>query len=514
VAGLDEEEWNLVVSGLESTGLVKTEPWEPKRVKGFGEEEARMHMSRWKWVGEPEDFTPTQKFPAGGGLALDAHPLLRQYFAKRLRETNVAAWREGHRRLYEHLKASVPYWPEGADGLQPLYQAVAHGCLAGMYQQACEDIYRDRILRGREVYSVYKLSLFGSDLGAVACFFEQPWSRPAPALTEAVQAWLLNEAAFRLGALGRLSEALEPIRATLNINREKGEWKNAAVVASNLSRLELTLGDVPGTVQDGAQSAEYADRSGDAFQRMSKCTTHADALHQAGQRAEALALFREAEAMQAERQPDYPLLYSLWGFWYCDLLLAESERAAWRVMLTPSPLMGEGGEGVTVCRDVEQRAAQTLAWAINQGFPLDIALDRLTLGRAALYRAILEHSPLASSRSSLDQAVDGLRAAGQQDDLPRGLLSRAWLRFVEGDAAGARADLDEAHQIAERGAMKLHLADIHLHRARLFHDKAALAQARQLIEQRGYGRRKKELEDALEAAKHWPASVACAVRTK
>ena len=41
--------------------------------------------------------------------------------------------------------------------------------------------------------------------------------------------------------------------------------------------------------------------------------THADALHQAGRRAEAEARFREAEQMQAERQPDYPLLYSLVG---------------------------------------------------------------------------------------------------------------------------------------------------------------------------------------------------------
>ena len=60
-------------------------------------------------------------------------------------------------------------------------------------------------------------------------------------------------------------------------------------------------------------------------------TTHADALHQAGRRDEAEARFREAEQMQAERQPDYPLLYSLWGFRYCDLLLTEAERAAGQV---------------------------------------------------------------------------------------------------------------------------------------------------------------------------------------
>ena len=52
--------------------------------------------------------------------------------------------------------------------------------------------------------------------------------------------------------------------------------------------------------------------------------------------------------------------------------------------------------------------------------------------------------------------------------------------------------------------MKLHMADIHLHRARLFRDKAALAEARKLIEHCGYWRRKEELEDAEEAAKNWP----------
>jgi hypothetical protein len=60
----------------------------------------------------------------------------------------------------------------------------------------------------------------------------------------------------------------------------------------------------------------------------------------------------------------------------------------------------------------------------------------------------------------------------------------------------ARRILDEAQQIAERGPMPLYLADIHLHRARLFRDKTELAQARTLIEKHGYWRRKEELEDA------------------
>lgn len=36
--------------------------------------------------------------------------------------------------------------------------------------------------------------------------------------------------------------------------------------------------------------------------------------------------------MQAERQPEFPLLYSLPGFRYADLLLAPAERAAWQLI--------------------------------------------------------------------------------------------------------------------------------------------------------------------------------------
>ncbi|WP_277061144.1 hypothetical protein, partial [Rivihabitans pingtungensis] len=95
-----------------------------------------------------------------------------------------------------------------------------------------------------------------------------------------------------------------------------------------------------------------------------------------------------------------------------------------------------------------------------------------------------------------EAAVAGLRQAGDQDELPRGLLTRAWLRHCLDDLPGTQADLAEAQRIAERGGMKLHLADIALTRARLFNDKDALKKARVLIDECGYGRRLPELEDA------------------
>ena len=280
--------------------------------------------------------------------SIDAHPLLREYFAARVRSPafrrNVLrhydippeggatseAWRAAHRRLYEHLCATTSdQKPEPTlEDLQPLYQAVAHGCQAGLTEEARAKVFRDRIRQGAAAYSLHKLGAFGSDLGAIACLFMQPWSELLPGITESGQAWLLNEAAFSLRALGRLTESLEPMRAGLPIEVKREDWKNAAIRASNLSELELTLGEVAGAVEDAAQSVQYADRSGDAFWRMASRTTHADALHHAGRWDEATARFREAEQMQAERQPDYPLLYSLPGFQYCALLLAEAERAA------------------------------------------------------------------------------------------------------------------------------------------------------------------------------------------
>jgi Putative ATP-dependent DNA helicase recG C-terminal len=454
-------------------------------------------------------------------ISLDAHPLLREYFAQQVRTQLPDAWGAGHRRLYEHLCATTPDKPRPTlEDLQPLYQAVAHGCQAGMQQEAFDDVYFARIKRRDENYSSRKLGAFGSDLGAVARFFEVPWGLVSPALTETARAWLLNEAALNLRALGRLTEAVEPMRAALEMGVEQDNWKDAAVRAGNLSGLEVTLGELVRAVADAEQAVTYADRIDDLLMGMVIRTTHADVLHQAGRRSEAESRFREAEVMQAESQPDYPLLYSVRGFQYCDLLLAPSERAAWQLTLRRS-VVPPPSFLVEVCRAVSRRAVQTLQWVTPLYWLLDIALDQLTVFRAALYEAILEEASPDAFRSSIQHAVDGLRRAGQQDHLPSGLLTRAWLRSLSGEQIGpesAQNDLDEAWEIAERGPMPLFMADIHLHRARLFgrpndegrgadypweSPQVDLGEARRLIEKHGYWRRKEELEDAEKAAQSW-----------
>jgi tetratricopeptide (TPR) repeat protein len=330
-----------------------------------------------------------------------------------------------------------------------------------------------------------------------------------------------------LRILGRLTEAVEPTQAALDMAVTLADWTNAAGAASNLSQLQLLLGEVAVALEEARTCMLHADRSELAISKIISRQSLARALHQAGRSTEAEAGFREAEAIQTQIEPHQPYLYALMGFRYCELLLAEAERAAWASSLGLVPLTELGCDSrakaaLESCTAVSQRTAQTLPISERNRWLYNIALDHLTLGRAALYASILDPQnrqlPLPSSH--IGSVVDDLLQAGQYEFIGLGLLSRAWLRSLTGVLTGAdsaQSDLDDAWEIAERGPMPLFLADIHLYRARLFfreknypekwqspqHD---LAEARRLIEKHGYGRRKEELQDAEGAILPKPAS--------
>jgi len=443
---------------------------------------------------------------------LDAHPLVRAYFAEEIETSHREAWEEGNRRLYGHLRASASDLPDTLEALQPLYAAVLHGCRAGRQQEALHEVYKRRIQREDQFYSTRKLGAFSSELTALAAFFDRPWSQPSVRLTAADQALVLNEAAFTLGALGRLKEAVEPMQESLEACIAQRNWTDAAIRACNLSGLTLTLGDVPRAVAFGEQSVELADRGREASYRMALRATWADALHQAGRWEESAEAFREAERRQAKWQPVYPRLYSYQGFQYCDLLLSRAEPE------DGSGLDGLGGPDSRrdeverfrqACQEVLERARQTLEWMTPQSWLLDIALDHLTLGRAHLSVTLadLRVAPgesrvagLAQAAEPLDRAVDGLRKAGNEHHMPRGLLARASLRRFRSDFTGAAEDLAEALEIAERGSMRLYECDAHLEHARLCRDQGDLAaarwyaaQARQMVNETGYKRREREV---------------------
>jgi tetratricopeptide (TPR) repeat protein len=293
-----------------------------------------------------------------------------------------------------------------------------------------------------------------SNLAAISWFFDRPYESPSEALAPPTRAFVLAEASLYLRAQGRLQESLPAIRAALRLAEEAKHWENAASAASNLSEIESMLGDVATAIATGENAIALADRSGEAFEMMSDRITLADALHAAGEWTRASTLFDDAERQLRKLQPQHPSLYGIGGFWRGEFLLSQGQA-----------------------QEALRRATYALEVARRNNQLLSIALDNLTLGRShlALVQQGAAGAPLAAPTSEdlrsgpakLDVAVDGLRALGQNDHLPRGLIARAAFRRANGDWEGAKRDLDEAKEIAEPGQMRLYLCDCALERARL-----------------------------------------------
>ena len=391
---------------------------------------------------------------------LDAHPLVREWFGERLHYSNEAGWKAAHSRLYEHLRDTTQEGdaPTLAD-LAPLYHAVGHGCRAGRHQEALDKVYRNRICRrqpnGRiEFYSRVKLGAVGSDLAAISWFFDRPYEVPVATLTPPVRSWVLNFASFGLRAQGRLQEALPAMREGLRRPEEALNWKHAATAASNLSQTELLVGEIGAATAAAEKAVAFADRAGSASEARGTLTALADSLHAAGEWEKAETLFSDAERRQYKQKPKYPLLYSLRGYRYCDLLLSHGQAAAAR-----------------------NRASQAFEIARRLDWVLAMALDRLTLGRANLaltLQSLPDERSVETVRGdaraaaiSLNEAIEGVRASGQNNYVPRGLLARAACRRAIGNWEGAARDLDETEEIAEPGPMRLFLCDVALERARL-----------------------------------------------
>jgi hypothetical protein len=144
----------------------------------------------------------------------DCHPLVREHFTESLRNNFYNGWQTAHHRLCQHqLNTASDKQQPTLQELQPLYHAVRHGCLAGLHQGMCNDVYFTRICRGEEAFAVKHLGAFASELAAIACFFDAPWGSVSTTLADEDQAWVLGQAAFRLRAVGRMIEALDPMRA-------------------------------------------------------------------------------------------------------------------------------------------------------------------------------------------------------------------------------------------------------------------------------------------------------------
>lgn len=400
--------------------------------------------------------------------SLDTHPLVRECFGELLREENPSGYCLAHGRLYEHLRDTAPQFPDTLDGLQPLYQAVWHGCRAGRHKEALEEVFLPRIQRGDEHFSGKQLGAHSADLGALAGMFDGNWTRPAADLGRAGWGAVLNITAFALRALGRLREAVAPTKAAVDTYVAQENWLEAGIDSSNLADLHCARGTLREALAAATKAVAYADRSGDVLERMSNRAYRARVLHLLGCRDEAHRLFIESELIQQTDQPQYPVLFGVRGAWFCDFLLDSGS-----------------------VREVMERALSALPINERNRHILATALSHLSLARVC--HALCNDT---QARIYFAQALDGLRVACQQDELAPALIYRAAFYREVGDGPAAYHDLTEAIMIATRCEMLLVECDARLEEARQAiaagqHEAALVAtsRARQIVDQCAYGRR-------------------------
>jgi tetratricopeptide (TPR) repeat protein len=387
---------------------------------------------------------------------VDCHPLIREHFGEKLRRGNPDGWREAHGRLYEYYKRLPEKdQPDTLEEMEPLFAAVAHGCEVGRYPCALEEIYMKRIARKSSAYTRLYLrdSLGGvsSDLAVLSNFFDERWRTLPPELSPEQKAFVLEKTGLLLSLLCRFEEADPPMRDAFECYKHLSKLGFAVETARHLARNHLSQGQLEPAMQMAKEAVDIAEREKKAYSIMASQATLGHVLHQIGCKKEALEAFDRAELAQKDvakdrKEEKYPHLWRLHGFRHYDFLLSLGEY-----------------------EQVIERAVKSWRYPHHQKhFILGRALHRLALGRAYAAKHLGEEEPdFEKTLEVIQEALEDLRNAGQLYQLPRGWLARAELYRQMQKFDKAWVDMEEVREVAERGKMRLFMADYYLEGARL-----------------------------------------------
>jgi tetratricopeptide (TPR) repeat protein len=449
---------------------------------------------------------------AADPLALEMHPLIREFFASRLEESQPKAYRAGHMRLFYFYRRSAPADPKTTTQMRKFYYAVCHGCAAMRFGDALTSVYWPTIKRNEQSYNTRILGAFAADLFVLRYFYFRPWQRLHDGVSSDFRGRIYYETAFDLRAIGRLKESLESMKQSLATHlqllrrlrlpgtAESSQvlraWQSAAEIAGDVCLLHAMLGELEKARRRADRGRIYADRSKSAFEQTRARSNLVCALVQMGRLPDAEEVFREAEfickTFEAGRCSNGAPCPTLGSYWFYQLHL---ELHAYD--------------------ELEQLIKKTAAtrWAVTGMPELSTALADTALAWVCLKRAGATEWPAHSKQKPeieadleragklLDGALAHMTEAGTMHHRPRVLLARAaWHRLRE-DWQAADECLQEVEAIAKRGGMKLFQIDHFLESARLELargkcDKVAemLARARDGIAETGYHRREHDLE--------------------
>lgn len=420
-----------------------------------------------------------------GRLEWDTHPIIRAYFGEKFKENHLEEFKQAHCVLFDYYQ-SLPEkeFPDTLEEMQPLYRAVAHGCLAEEYRTVLQNVYWMRIRRLDQAnriqgYSIKTLGAYNQELTVLSAFFIQGWLKPiSKDLSDLEHVWLLSAASFCLMSLGRLAEATKLREACIELlknSQHQEKQENLSRSAGVLAELSLLLGELNNAEVTIRLSAEYAKGNKNKIIQAEIYSFLAYVLCHSAQFKSARQVFLQAEELL--KSHDYPYLYSMSGVHYCLYLLDTTNNPKY-------------------LKKIIIRTSAGLMISEHSNVLLDIALNHFILART--YQA-LQNSK--SANSEFDLAIQMIHKSARLNEVPLVYLYRADFHLTQNQLAPAQADLNSAWEIIERCGMKLYAVDY-----LLIHGRYCLAikdhntalnhyeEAKQLIQETGYHLRDAELD--------------------
>ncbi len=252
------------------------------------------------------------------------HPLIKGYFESDFEKKNK---RLCHKRIYQYFGECAPERPETLEEMQPLFEQVYHGCVAGLYDEVLDSVYWEKIFRKEKRFITFKLGAWEINLSLARTFFPENALSQMPFVSEkSDQSWLINEAGLALLNIGKPEEAKELFLRKINMFKYK-DWKNTSVGYQNLSVGYQNLADLQfrtGEIVDGLNSSKKALHAAEKV-KFDNSIWNSKAylawiLHLLGKGEEANNWFRQADELK--RKISGNRLHSWIGVFYADFFIS------------------------------------------------------------------------------------------------------------------------------------------------------------------------------------------------
>jgi hypothetical protein len=422
-----------------------------------------------------------------GSLALEMHPLINGFFSSEFQQKDRQAYRAANRLLYEHFCAAPEkQLPDTLEEMEPLFRAIYHGCQAGLYQRAFDEVAWERLSRGYDVYILSQLGGYQEILALMSCFCKKEWSFPANSdLSPATKGCVLQAVSHSKRVEEKLDEAIDLMRRSANWLAKGGDLVLFSVACCHTVRMATARGRLRLGFLMCARLQFMGMRHPEFLKRIPETPLERDLgafglsnlayfLLITGRMKESAALLQKALSLV---RIDYPTLMMLPG-------LAAPFHAHCLIETGQNALLLEAIEAGELEFNIRKYEFNNSA--------------ALTKGRAWTEQAIQADCPpdaahRAKTIAVLDEAVQQAQNFGRWLLLADALLARArWLAHFGGEDE-FRRDLNQGREISVEHGFALHLADLALLEAEYALQRKeparatkALREAARLVRKHGY----------------------------